>query len=56
MEGENWVGRWMWRGSESGVGRDRKDGQIAMRMNVNLQLMAVWWCVWASPGHDRDMG
>jgi hypothetical protein len=43
MEGGNWVGEGMRRatGEVSGldVGRDRGDGQMAMRMNGNLQLV-----------------
>ena len=33
MEGGNWGGC-----LGSGVGRDKRDGQMAMRMNGNLQL------------------
>ena len=38
---------WEWglgeecKGSGSGVGRDSSDGQMAMRMNGNLQLQGV---------------
>ena len=34
------VERGMW-GSKSGVGKDRRDGNVAMRNNGNLQLMWV---------------
>jgi hypothetical protein len=37
----------MWRGmgdSGSGVGKYRREGQMAMKMNGNLQLKGVrWW-------------
>jgi hypothetical protein len=53
-----WEGGGLGRGMrdlESYVGRDKKDGQMAMRMNGNLQLMGVgrWG---ASPGHGRNLG
>jgi hypothetical protein len=35
MEGRNRVGEGSVGGSGSGVGRDRRDGQMAMRMNGN---------------------
>jgi hypothetical protein len=45
MEGGNWVGEEKGMGmggsSGSGVGRDRRDGQMAMRMSGNLQLVGV---------------
>jgi hypothetical protein len=45
MEGGNWEGeareRREWRGSESGVGKDRGYGQMAMSMDINLQLTGV---------------
>jgi len=43
VEGTRW--EWGWGGecsdSGSGVVRDREDGQMAMRMNGNLQLIGV---------------
>ena len=41
--------------SGSGVGRDRKDGKMAMRMNRHLQLTEVgrWG---SSGGHARVLG
>jgi hypothetical protein len=42
MEGGNWEGDMMQRGmgsSGSGVGKDRWNGYMAMKMNGNLQLM-----------------
>lgn len=44
IEGSNWVGEEMGRGvggSGSGVGKDRKDGQMTGRMNGNMQLTEV---------------
>lgn len=38
--GREGMGRVKW-GSRSGVRKDRGDGQIAMRMNGNLQLTRV---------------
>jgi hypothetical protein len=44
MEGQKAVG-WIWGeewiSSGSGVERDRKDGQMTMRMNGNLQLTGL---------------
>jgi hypothetical protein len=40
--------------SGSGVGRDRRDGQMAMRMNGNLQLVGVGR-KGATRGHARDL-
>jgi hypothetical protein len=54
MEGGNLVGEWNGGGSESGVRRDKRDGQMTMRMNGNLQLVGVWRCR-ASSGHDREL-
>ena len=40
VEGRNWVGEettgGQWKGSGSGVGRERTDSQMAMRMYGNL--------------------
>lgn len=59
MGGGNRVGEWMGKGIQgdlgSGVGRDRRDGQMAVRMNGNLQLMWVRRCG-ATPGQDRELG
>ena len=44
MEGGNWVKEEMRRGmgsSGSGVGKDRRDGQMARKINGNLPLMGV---------------
>ena len=44
MEGKNGKGKCMGRGllgSGTGMGRDRKDSQIAMRMNGNLHLRSM---------------
>ena len=44
MKGGNWAGKGMGQGmgcSGSGVERDKRAGQMAMRMNGNLQLMEV---------------
>lgn len=35
------------------MGKDRRDGRMAMKINGNLQLMGVGE---ASPGGDRDLG
>ena len=43
-----------WAGSESGVGRDKRNGHMAMRINGNLQL--IGWGGGVSPGFDRDLG
>lgn len=43
-DGGNWVGKGIGRGmggSELGVEKGRRDGQMAMRMNGNLQLVGV---------------
>ena len=60
MEGGNWDGSRMERGmgeeggSESGVGKNRRNGHMAMRVDGNLQLMVVRRSG-ASPGQDRDL-
>ena len=41
--------------SGSSVGRDKRDGQMAMRMNGNLQLTGRGR-YGASPGTDREPG
>ena len=47
MEGRNWDGSRMERGmgeeggSESGVGKNRRNGHMAMRVDGNLQLLGV---------------
>ena len=41
--------------SGSGMGRDKRDGQMSMKMNRNLLLMAVGSCR-ASLGCGRDLG
>lgn len=39
----------------SGVERNQRDGQMVIRMNINLQL--TWVKMWgASPGQDNDLG
>jgi hypothetical protein len=58
MEGRNWEVDGDRKGtgiSGSGMGMDRRNGQMAMRMNVDLKLMGVGRC-WTSPGCDRDLG
>ena len=51
------MGEGLWKGnggdSVPGVGKDRRDGQMAMRMNGNLQQIGrgSWG---SSPGYDRD--
>jgi hypothetical protein len=42
-----------WLGSD--VGRDRRDGHMTIRINVNLQLSGLER-YGAPPGHDRDLG
>jgi hypothetical protein len=47
------MGRGM-EGSGSGIWKDRRDGQMAMRRNANLQLTGVGR-KGASSGRDRDL-
>jgi hypothetical protein len=48
--GEEWG-----RGSGLGVGKDRRDGHMAMKMNENLKLKGLRrWL--AAPRCDRDLG
>jgi hypothetical protein len=58
MEWGNWLGDGLWRGigggsSRSCVGKDRNDGQTAMRMNGNLQLTELEKK--GTSGRDRDL-
>jgi hypothetical protein len=58
MEGGNWVGEG-WEGecggSESGVGRDMRDGQMAMRLKGNRQLTGFGGSISRNRPEIREM-